>query len=170
MFWLWLHRHLGLGTARHTMTGGSPVSCIYCLFSTADGRPRYVGQTTKTPPIRYYRHLGDAWRRRGTPLHRWIRITEAQGFEIRAFVLQTNVAPGDLDLFERYWMAQFASLLNTGAGTPNTAADTAVAIAVQRALARALAEPARALKGTIWARRPATLPKRPRSRDRGRTG
>jgi hypothetical protein len=96
-------------------------------------------------------------------------MTEAQGFEIRAFVLQTNVAPGDLDRFERYWMAQFASLLNTGAGTPNTAADTAVAIAVQRALARALAEPARAPKGTLWATRPTTRPTRPRSRDRGRT-
>jgi hypothetical protein len=133
------------------------VSCIYCLFSTADGRPRYVGQTTKAPPIRYYRHLCDAWRRRGTLLHRWIRTTEAQGFEIRAFVLQTNVAPGDLDLFERYWMAQFTGLLNSGPGTPVVATDTVVAIAVQRALTRALAIPTGALKGTMWTkRRPAT--------------
>lgn len=114
------------------------MSCIYCLYSTVDGRPRYVGQTTNVAPVRHIRHLRDARQRPNTPLHRWIRRVEADGFQVRAHVLQSDVQPGDLNLFERYWMAQFAGLLNTSRGTPVVHADSAVGLAVRRALRRQL--------------------------------
>ncbi len=70
------------------------MSCIYCLYSTADFRPRYVGQTTKSAVSRLRRHRRDAWRRGATALHRWIRRVEAQGFEVAVHVLQYKVALG----------------------------------------------------------------------------
>src|SRR5262249_43956500 len=73
-----------------------------------------------------------------TPLHRWIRHVEAAGFQVRVHILQFNVQPGDLNLFERYWMGQFAGLLNTSNGTPAVAADTAVGVAVRKGLRRHL--------------------------------
>ena len=124
------------------------MTCIYCLFSTADGRPRYIGQTTKTAPIRHGQHMRDARRRPGAPLHRWIRRVQAAGFQVRIHVLQTAVQPKDLNLFERYWMAQFRGLLNSGAGTPVVAADTEVARGVRRRLRHQLQETRPAILGS----------------------
>jgi hypothetical protein len=114
------------------------VTSIYCLFSTADGRPRYIGQTTKAPPVRHAQHLRDAQRGPGTLLHRWIRRVQAAGFQVHIHVLQTDVQPKDLNIFERYWMAQFRGLLNAGPGTPVITGDTEVGRAVQKLLRKQL--------------------------------
>jgi hypothetical protein len=114
------------------------MSSIYCLYSTADGRPRYVGQTTKPTAARHARHLRDAAKTASTDLHRWILGVENDGFQVRAHVLQLNVAPRELNLFERYWMSQFAGLLNCGPGTPTVRVDTPLGRAVKRALRRQL--------------------------------
>lgn len=110
------------------------MSIIYCLFSTADGKPRYVGQTTKAVGVRLEQHVRDAGRHARTPLHRWIHASLEAGFEIQAHVLQLHVPPGDLNLFERYWINQFPDLLNDRAGTPHIQVPTKVALAVERAL------------------------------------
>jgi hypothetical protein len=114
------------------------MSSIYCLYATSNGHPRYIGQTTKPVELRLAQHLGDARRQSQTPLCRWIRATTADGFRIHFHTLQAAVAPADLNLFERYWMGQFANLLNTGPGMPRTLADSAVAIALQQSLRAAL--------------------------------
>jgi hypothetical protein len=123
------------------------VTCIYCLFSTADGRPRYIGQTTKPPPVRHAQHLRHAERRPNTPLHRWIRRVQAAGFQVRIHVLQTDVQPRDLNIFERYWMAQFRGLLNTVTGTTVAVAETEVGRAVRRRLRQQLQEAGPAILG-----------------------
>ncbi len=114
------------------------MSCIYCLYSTEDGRPRYVGQTTKPVGLRLAQHRREARRRRHHPLHRWINDVADRGFQVRAHALQINVPPGSLNLFERYWMGQFARLINCASGAPGPRADTVVATAVTQALRHAL--------------------------------
>ena len=113
------------------------MSCIYCLYSTADFRPRYVGQTTKSAASRLERHRRDAWRRDGTAaLHRWIRRVEAQGFEVAVHVLQHKIAPRDLTNFERYWMGQFRGLLNRRPAPPVVPDGSSVGVAIAHGLAR----------------------------------
>jgi hypothetical protein len=118
--------------------GVSFMSCIYCLFSTADGIPRYIGQSTKPASVRYAQHLRDAIRQPTTALHRWINAVVARGFQVRVHVLQTNVRPGELDLFERYWMSQFSSLLNSDRNRATATSNSPVAVAVHRALRQQL--------------------------------
>jgi hypothetical protein len=124
------------------------VTYIYCLFSTTDGRPRYIGQTCEAPPVRQARHLRDAERRPYTRLHRWIHSVVAAGFQVRIYELQSHVQPRDLDLFVRYWMAQFRGLLNVGVGMPGVTADTEVARAVQKLLRKSLQAAGPAILGT----------------------
>jgi hypothetical protein len=88
------------------------MSLIYCLYATDDGRPRYVGQTTKAADTRLAQHLAEARRGAATAVGSWIRARLGGGFQIRGHILQAAIAPGDLDLFEHYWMSQFAGLLN----------------------------------------------------------
>lgn len=110
------------------------MSLIYCLYATDDGRPRYIGHTTKPVGLRLTQHMGEARRQSQSPLCCWIRATVADGFQIFAHTLQVAVPPGDLNLFERYWMGQFANLLNTDPGMPRTAEDSPVAVALQKAM------------------------------------
>lgn len=107
---------------------------IYCLYSTCDGRPRYIGQTTKPVAVRLAQHLRNARRTAQTPLSQWIRATLAGGFTVRIYTLQTAVAPADLNLFEIYWMGQFSGLLNASSGMPRSDTDSAVATALYHAL------------------------------------
>ena len=130
---------------------------IYCLFATSDGRPRYVGQTTKPIKVRLDQHIRTADRLPLTPLQCWIRDTMERGFQVRAHVLQLHVPTGDLDLFERYWMSQFPGLLNDRARTPRAQAPTKIALAVERAL-QGLLSPPLAVHGA--ARLPAVMPTR----------
>ena len=110
------------------------MTSIYCLYAVNDGRPRYIGQTTKPVTVRLTQHLLAARRGRSTPLCRWLRATLAAGFPIKAHTMQTRVPPADLGFFERYWMAQFVGLVNAGAAVPRVGADSPAASALIRAL------------------------------------
>jgi hypothetical protein len=125
------------------------LSCIYCLYSTADGRPRYVGQTTKPSFVRLSQHLLEARLKPVTYLHNWIASQLSQGFEVRAHVLQSSVPPGDLNAYERYWMTQFAGLLNCRRDAPSV--DTTIGVAVNRALIQTLGNCGRAQQTPISA-------------------
>ncbi len=86
---------------------------IYCLFSTQDGRPRYIGQTDADPERRLKQHLAAALDAESTaPVHGWVRDVLRTGFLVDIFVLQTDVVPKELRLFEDYWIQQFPDLLN----------------------------------------------------------
>jgi hypothetical protein len=111
------------------------MSLIYCLYATDDRRPRYIGQTTKAIEVRLAQHIAEARRGSATAVGTWIRVRLEAGFQIRAHILQAAVAPGDLSLFERYWMRQFTDLLNADAGVPLVPDHSPVARAVVAFLA-----------------------------------
>jgi hypothetical protein len=112
------------------------MSSIYCLYATSDGRPQYIGQTTKAVEVRLDQHIRDAVRQPATPLLRWIRDTMERGFQVHAHALQRYVPPNDLDMFERYWISQFSDLLNDRRGRPRVQVATGIALTVERALQR----------------------------------
>lgn len=94
------------------------MSRIYWFYATADGRPRYIGQTTKPVDIRVAQHFGEARRGSRTPVATWIRAQTDASLEVRAHILPAAVVPGDRSLFERCWMNQFAEFLHADAGVP----------------------------------------------------
>jgi hypothetical protein len=125
------------------------MSFIYCLYSTENGVPRYVGQTCAAVGCRLNQHLRDASRQGRTRLHRWIRTAQSRGFEVRVHLLQMAVHPADMNFYEHYWRQQFAGLLNR-TGRSDRRRHTAVGEVVERALCRSLQpQPATALPVVI---------------------
>lgn len=103
---------------------------IYCLFSPDDALPRYVGQTDGTSRRRWQQHVACALRQEAGPLYDWIRSLFEQGLNPEYHVLQENVIPADLDMFERYWIGQFAGLLNQQAADQRPAEHSSIGLAV----------------------------------------
>lgn len=89
---------------------------IYCLFSTIDGVPRYIGQTRGDSVRRFKQHLAAAIDKdeRGAVCD-WIRDVLRTKHTIGFRTIQEDIAPKDLDMFEGYWIEQFPNLLNTDA-------------------------------------------------------
>jgi hypothetical protein len=85
---------------------------IYCLFSSEDGEPRYVGSTEFSSDKRWKRHLADALEKRPGSLYDWIRDVSRRSQYVGYHVLQTNVIPAELKFYETYWISQFPNLLN----------------------------------------------------------
>lgn len=85
---------------------------IYCLYSPANAVPRYVGQTDGSSRRRWQQHIACALRNEPGSLYDWIRGLFEEGRNPEYHVLQENVSPPDLTMFERYWMSQFTGLLN----------------------------------------------------------
>jgi len=85
---------------------------IYCLYSPLESVPRYVGQTDTSSRQRWQQHIACALRNQPGPLYDWIRSLFEQGLNPEYHVLQEKVIPADLTMFERYWIGQFAGLLN----------------------------------------------------------
>jgi hypothetical protein len=95
-------------------TVGEPfMGVIYCLYSTQDCEPRYVGQTTQPPDYRRRQHVAEALNMEGGAVSEWIRMVWSAGYEVEIYVLQDDVRPSDLPFFEDYWMSKFAGLINT---------------------------------------------------------
>jgi hypothetical protein len=108
-------------------------SFIYCLYSTEDGEPRYVGRASDKVSYRFKQHIAAALEKQPGALYDWIRDVWRRGFDIAVHTLQEGIVPNDLDVFERYWMDQFSVLLNVaGNNRPNQ--DTAVGSQVRTAL------------------------------------
>lgn len=85
---------------------------IYCLYSTEDGKPRYIGQTEYLADKRYKKHLASAIEMNEGILYDWVREVWRKNFEVEYHTLQTNINPSDLDFYEIYWISQFPDLLN----------------------------------------------------------
>jgi GIY-YIG catalytic domain len=91
---------------------------IYCLYSTADGIPRYVGQTRNVPARRRKQHLAASLDKSKTGrVNDWIRDVLRTGNMVEVYTIQEDVAPIDLDMFETYWIGQFPGLINSNAST-----------------------------------------------------
>jgi len=111
---------------------------IYCLYSTEDGMPRYVGQTEQRPDQRHKRHLTAALEMEKGSLYDWIRDVLRKGHLVEVYVLQEDVIPADLDLYEEYWIGSFPSLLNVRRVGPSPAEPTAVGRDIIAAIRRML--------------------------------
>jgi hypothetical protein len=85
---------------------------IYGLYSTRDGQVRYVGQTEYTARKRLDLTVTKALDREPGVLYDWLRDEWRFGHEVRAHVLQDDIIPADLAMFEAYWIEQFSGLLN----------------------------------------------------------
>jgi hypothetical protein len=99
---------------------------IYCLFSTEDGTPRYVGQTRGDAARRLKQHLAAALDKeeRGAVCD-WIRDVLRRGGTIAVRVIQEDVPPMELDMFEAYWIEQFVGLLNSCTSSRRSCSPTA---------------------------------------------
>jgi hypothetical protein len=85
---------------------------IYGLYSTRDGQVRYVGQTEYTARKRLDLIVTKALDREPGVLYDWLRDEWRADHEVRAHVLQDDIIPADLEMFEAYWIEQFTGLLN----------------------------------------------------------
>lgn len=85
---------------------------IYGLYSTNEGRIRYVGQTEYTARKRLDLTITKALEHKTGALFDWVRDQWADGAEIQPYTLQDEIIPADLDLYECYWIEQFGQLLN----------------------------------------------------------
>jgi hypothetical protein len=88
------------------------MALIYGLYSTRDGRVRYVGQSEYTARKRLDRWITDALERKPGAVADWIQTEWRDGFNVEAWVLQDEIIPADLEMFECHWIEQFAGLLN----------------------------------------------------------
>jgi len=103
------------------------MSCyVYCLYSTADGRPRYVGRASDKVSYRYNKHITAALEKEPGALYDWIRDLWRDGNDVAVYTLQEGIMPKDLELFEKYWIQQFSGLLNVFCNT-HRANDSVVA-------------------------------------------
>jgi hypothetical protein len=101
------------------------MSCyIYCLYSTEDGAPRYVGRASDKVSRRFKQHVTSALDKEPGPLYDWIRDVWRRGSDVAVYTLQEGIIPRDLDVFEQYWIDQFADLVNiTGNQSPKQDSD-----------------------------------------------
>jgi hypothetical protein len=125
-------------SACHARTDYGPdMGFIYCLFSSEDGLPRYIGQTRGDVSRRHKQHLAAALDKdeKGAVCD-WIRGVLRQEHAVGIRVIQEDVNPKDLGMFESYWIEQFPSLLNNGASSRRKPTATAQKIieAVQSSL------------------------------------
>lgn len=110
------------------------MSCyVYCLYSTEDGQPRYVDRASDKVSYRFKQRVTAALEKEPGPLYQWMRDVWRRDYDIGVYTLQEGIIPGDLDLFEQYWLDQFADLLNV-VGNKESKVDTNVATQVKAAI------------------------------------
>jgi hypothetical protein len=85
---------------------------VYCLYSTENGVPRYVGRADDEVSYRFKQHITAALEMEPGAVYYWIRDVWRQGHDIGVFTLQEGVMPRDHAMFEQYWIDQFADLFN----------------------------------------------------------
>lgn len=90
------------------------MGAIFGLYSTRDGLVRYVGQTEYNARKSLDLIITRALDREPSALLDWVRHEWREQHEVRAHVLQDDVIPADLEMFEGYWTGQFSGLLNDG--------------------------------------------------------
>lgn len=84
---------------------------IYCLFSTENGVPRYVGQE-QSGGDRYWQHIRLAKKGDPSPVHRWMRSVYLRGYDVGYFVLLRMGSRPWLSFRERDWIQSLPGLTN----------------------------------------------------------
>ncbi|MDJ0977658.1 MAG: hypothetical protein QNI87_03905 [Erythrobacter sp.] len=85
---------------------------IYGLYSTRKGHIQYVGQTEYSAQKRLDLTVTKALDKEPGALFEWVREEWRNDSEVRYHVLQDDIIPADLDMYEGYWNQQFGGLLN----------------------------------------------------------
>jgi hypothetical protein len=85
---------------------------VYCLYSTENGVPRYIGRTEDKVSYRFKQHIAAALEKEPGGLYDWISGAWREGHDIGVFTLQEGIMPKDHGMFEQYWIDQFGDLLN----------------------------------------------------------
>jgi hypothetical protein len=93
-------------------------SYIYCLYSTEDGVPRYVGRAADKVSYRFKQHVTAGLEKEPGALYDWMRDVWRSDFDVLVHTLQEGVIPKDEALFEQYWIDQFSTLLNVRGDRP----------------------------------------------------
>lgn len=115
------------------------MSCfVYCLYSNEDGRPRYVGKASDKVSYRFRKHIADALEMTPGPVNDWIREVWRRSYDVAFYTIQERIIPDDLNMFEQYWIDQFADLVNVVGNTPGKT-DSAVAKQIWNAIKHQLA-------------------------------
>lgn len=91
---------------------------MYCLYSTEDGAPRYVGRVDDKVSDRFKEHVAAALAQEPGALNDWIRDLWRRDFDVAVYTLQEGIVPADVAMFEQYWIDQFANLLNVTGNKP----------------------------------------------------
>ena len=92
---------------------------VYCLYSTEDGIPRYVGRANDKVSYRFKEHVTAALEKEPGALYDWMRDVWRKDFDVAVFTLQEGIIPKDHAMFEQYWIDQFADLLNIAGNRPD---------------------------------------------------
>ena len=111
---------------------------VYGLYSTREGIVRHVGQTVDTAKKDLDLFVTEALDREPGILLDWIRDEWRDGHEIRPYVIQDEIAPTDLEMFEAYWAGQFAGLPNAGPSANPNRSTTALGKRVNDAISAML--------------------------------
>lgn len=106
---------------------------VYCLYSTEDGVPRYVGRASDKLSYCFKQHVTAALEKQPSTLYDWMRDVWRRDHDIGVYTLQDGITPADLDLFEKYWIDQFADLLNV-VDNKASKVDTSVAKQIKAAI------------------------------------
>jgi hypothetical protein len=85
---------------------------VYCLYSTEDGVPRYVGRADDRVSYRFKQHVTAALEKEPGVLYDWMCDVWRGEFDVGVFTLQEGIIPKDYAMFEQYWIDQFSTLLN----------------------------------------------------------
>lgn len=109
------------------------MSYIYCLYSIEDGVPRYVGRASDRVSYRFKQHITAALDKESGPLYDWMRDVWRRNHDVAVYILQQGIVPKDVDLFEQYWIDQFANLLNV-VGNNKRTANSSIANQIQVAI------------------------------------
>ena len=91
---------------------------VYCLYSTEDGVPRYVGRADDKVSYRFKQHITSALEKDPGALYDWMRDVWRKDFDVGVYTLQEGIIPKDHAMFEQYWIDQFADLLNVAGNKP----------------------------------------------------
>lgn len=110
---------------------------VYCLYSTEDGVPRYVGRADDRVSYRFKQHIAAALDQEPGPLNAWMQDVWRRDFDVEFYTLQEGIIPRDHAMFEQYWIDQFADLVNVSDNKPGKT-NSAVAKQVIAALKQRL--------------------------------
>jgi len=111
---------------------------VFGLYSTREGVVRHVDRTADTAAKDLDTLVTKALDQESGALLDWIRNEWRLGHEIHSYVIQDEIVAADLEMFETYWVAQFAGLLTAAPSANPNGRSTALGERINNAIATML--------------------------------